>query len=573
MNNKILTPISLWAGVRPDPDYSPEIAFEREKDGVLYREVTFNGRKTSQGRVRLYGLEASPSERDPQEQGKLPALLLLTEASYGVDEKLAERFARRGYLVFCLDYCGDRGDGNEKRTVYPPTLGYADYKIAKDNLFRAENGADKTAWYEWTAAAYCAAEYLKGLPYVSDVGVMGVREGGDIAWKLMTLTALLSGVCVNSAGWLAYRGVDKFGAGSSFELNEEGRLFVAGIDSQSYAPFVKCPVLMLVSTTDSYVDADRAYDTFARINKEYYASISYSVKNGGVIDSAGVKNIDMFMDKYMKNRQIFMPKPLLVSIDEQRGKLYASLSADAQGETQEEYVYFSENAPEEAEREWVKVSVGEKDENGKEIFPLSVYGGTGQIFAFGKVCYSNGFTVCSKITFKHTESSLANGDLHSNILYDSSMDGDFFLTVDYEDSVLGDCLWKDGSTEPVVKEGYGRIRGISCPKGLRTSRIALPRYAPAEKALLHFNVYAKEDCWLQVSVVRRDDGRHNEREEDLYTYECFVEGGGKWKNYILEPNVFHNKQGAALDSFRSGRLLQFVEQDRKNFILTNIIWV
>lgn len=566
MKAKILTPISLWSGFKPGENFHSEIFSQRESDGLLYREVNFWGRRTEQDCVRIYGLEVSSLEREPHE--RVPALLLLTEASHSVDEKLAERFARRGYLVFCMDYSGERPDGGA-HTVYPAGLEYANYRVAKENLYRADAGADKTAWYEWTAAAVCAVKYLKTLPYVSDVGVMGVREGGDIAWKLMSLVPLSCGICVNAAGWLAYRGVEKFGAGSSFELDEDGRLFVAGLDSQSYAPFVKCPTLMLVSTTDSYADADRAYDTFARINPNYYSSISYSVKNGGVIDSDGVKNVDMFMEKYMKNRQIFMPKPLFVSVESEGGKLYALLSADSQGETQDCYVYFSENAPEEPEREWVKVSAGEKTEDGKMRFPLSIYGGTGQIFAFGKVRYSNGFTVCSKITFKQTDSTCDRGALHSNVLYDSSMDGDFFLTVDYEDSVLGDCLWKEGATEPVVAEGYGKIKGISCPKGLRTSRIALPRYAPQEKSLLHFSVYANEDCCLQISVVRRDENRKNE----LYTYPLFFSGGGKWKNCILSPNMLHNEQGVALDSFCSGRLLQFVEQERKNFIITNILWV
>lgn len=565
MNGKILTPISLWKNFKPTDDFQPEISTEREADGLLYREVSFRGRQTPLGGVRIYGVEVSPAERDPQE--KLSALLLLTEANEGVDVKLAERFARRGYLVFCMDYCGDRTGGG-LHTVYPADLAYANYNVAKNTLLKADKGADRTAWYEWTAAAYCAAEYLKSLSYVADVGVMGVREGGDIAWKLMTLTEFSCGVCVNAAGWLAYRGVDKFGAGSSFELDEEGRLFVAGIDSQSYAPFVKCPVLMLVSTTDFYVDADRAYDTFVRVNQQYFSTISYSVKNGGVIDPEGVKDIDMFMDRYMKDRQIFMPKPLSVSIEEEDGKLFAVLKADAQGEAQDCFVYFSENTPEENEREWIKVTAFEIASDGKMRFPLSVYG-SGQIFAFGKVRYSNGFTVSSKITFKKTDESCAGGVLHSNVLYDSDMDGDFFLTVDYEESVLGDCLWKEGATEPVVTEGYGKIKGISCPKGLRTSRIGLPRYAPQERSLLHFSVYAEEDCSLDVSIVKRDQNGNNEQ----YTYNLFISGGGKWKNCILEPNMFHNENGASLDSFRSGRLLQFVEESRKNFVLNNILWV
>lgn len=564
MAQTILTPISLWKDFDASLDLAAEILEERETDGVVFRETCFSGRQTETGRVRVYGVEVRPAGME-----KLPALLLLTEAGRPVDLRLAERFARRGYCVFCMDYRGKTAEAG-RCTEYPADAEYANFLRADRGMFHADAGAKKTPWYEWTAAAIYAVRYLRSQALVSSVGALGVREGGDIVWKLMAATDLACGICVNAAGWLAYRDVAKFGEDAVTDLAEEKRLFIAGIDSQSYAPFVRCPVLMLVATTDLYVDADKAYDTYVRVNKEQFATIDYSMGYGGAIDRRGVRNVDMFMDKYLKDREIFIARPLNIAFEEgEDGKLYAAVTSDGQGESVSDSVYFAEDSRAAHQREWIRAAAEQTDENGRKLFPLAVYRDTESIYAFARTEYSSGFTVSSRISFKKLEKHYQNNVLHSNILYDASMEGDFFVPADANGEVLGECFPTNDEDVPHRAEGYGKIAGMTCPHGLKTYRIAQRRYDPQDRSMLHFSLYAAEDCYVDVSVSGYDgEGNH-----ELYTSSVFCGGGGKWKNFVLPAHAFKNRLGTSPGSFCGCRSLQFSEEDGKSFIVTNILWI
>lgn len=43
--------------------------------------------------------------------------------------------------------------------------------------------ADETCWFEWISVALYSIEYLKQRGDVSGIGVVGIRTGGEIAWK------------------------------------------------------------------------------------------------------------------------------------------------------------------------------------------------------------------------------------------------------------------------------------------------------------------------------------------------------------------------------------------------------
>ena len=564
MAHKILTPISLWQDFDASLPLQPEIVEERETDGILYRETTFWGRQTKQNRVQIYGVEVRPVGVDT-----LPALLLLTEANRAVDLRLAERFARRGYCVFCMDYRGETAE-TDRHTVYPEDVEYANFLRSERHILHADEGAKKTAWYEWTAAAIYAVQYLRSLDYISSVGVMGAREGGEIAWKLMAVTELSCGICINAAGWLSHRNTYKFGEDTVVDMAEEKRLFLAGIDSQSYAPFVKCPVLMLVAISDVYVDADKAYDTYVRINQEQFSTINYSIGYGGAIDEKGIKNADMFMDKYLKERQIFIARPLEITLeDDGEESLSATDVSDGEGESICSLVYFAEDSIAAHRREWIKCTHGKELEGGKVSFPLPLYQKTETVFAFAQAEYSSGFTVSSKITFKRIEKDYQSAVSHSNILYDSRMDGDFFVPVDHSKAMLGGCFWTDKEGVPSRAEGYGKIFGMTCSRGLQTYRIAQRRYAPQERSMLHFNVYAPKDCYVDVRILKRIFADVYE----TFSTSLFCLGGGRWKNILLSANAFKSDMGASLNDFCDCHSLQFQAQESESFIINNILWI
>lgn len=90
---------------------------------------------------------------------------------------------------------------------------------------------------------------------------------------------------------------------------------------QSYAPFVKCPVLMLCALRDDAFDYDRAYDTYSRIGFPDGSAIAYSSDSGSCIGPHALVDMDLFLERNLKGREIYIPKPLNISLKSEDGAL------------------------------------------------------------------------------------------------------------------------------------------------------------------------------------------------------------------------------------------------------------
>lgn len=559
----ILTPISLWKDFDCGESIRSEVLGERREKGLIYTDMLLFGRTTEAGQVRIYGVEVRPEGEE-----KLPALLLLASASVSVDVALAERYAERGYCVFCMNYRGETE--GRLSTVYPVDIDYANYDRAGRTLCHADEGAKKTAWYEWTAAARYAVAYLRALPYTLEVGALGIREGGDIVWKLMTFGGLDCGICVNAAGWLSARERNKYTEEEDHGgMNEEERLFVAGLDSQSYAPFVQCPVLMLVSVTDEYVDPSRAYDTYMRINDDVFSAIDYSAEYNGAIDELGIRDGDMFMDRFLKNREIFIPESPKISLSEGEDGVYAVVATDTLGQESDSVVCYAEaNEDGGCEKEWRTVAPQSTQDNEYTFSLPSFIGGTA-VFAFGKVVYSNGFTVSSKLAVQETGKQYSASELHTSIIYDSSVPAESVFTAAKQSDCALDCILRDPGDLVVAAEGYGKIIGAGCSHGLKTYRVSQGRFLPQEKSILHFDVYGEEDCEIVVTLTRTGKSGKEER----YTDSFFVRGKAMWYNYVAEAGNLHSGNGSVLPSFLGCKELIVTEREGKPFLINNILWI
>ena len=56
----ILTPVTLWKDFEGDLPLEAEVVTERIEDGCVDREVRFSGRRTEEGRVRIWALYTVP---------------------------------------------------------------------------------------------------------------------------------------------------------------------------------------------------------------------------------------------------------------------------------------------------------------------------------------------------------------------------------------------------------------------------------------------------------------------------------------------------------------------------------
>ncbi|MDE7087254.1 MAG: hypothetical protein K2O67_03575, partial [Clostridia bacterium] len=305
----ILTPISLWKNFNDTLEVMPVTLGERVDDGIKFEYVNFSGRDTGMGRVTVYGVLAV-KENNPSRE----CVLILRDSLEEIDENLLAYFVKSGYSALCVDYGGER-DGIDRYTQYPANVKYANAVQCGRYKDFVDFSAAQTCWYEWVAVGIYARKYLSEKLDTENIGLVGFRDGGEIAWKLAYAAQFSCAVTVSACGWKAYKGLAKF-HNKEPEFDDERYRFSAGIDSQAYAPYVKCPMLILCTTNDPEFDCDRAYDTFSRINSEYsrQSSISFSVNCGGNIDYRSTNDLFMFLDSYVKDRHVFMPRPADIEV-------------------------------------------------------------------------------------------------------------------------------------------------------------------------------------------------------------------------------------------------------------------
>lgn len=562
--NTILTPLMLWRDFDDKKPLETSVLREEEINGIRYTHIRFLGRQIGEKRVQIYGVFAAPSGRDAH-----PALLILPDGGQAFDLRLSERFVKRGYAVLMIDYSGVRTDGQDC-TVYPDEVSYANFNAMGRHFKYVDEDVTKTCWYEWTAVGRYAISYLKNRDDVSKIGVIGIRIGGEIAWKLLLSEDVCCGIPVCAAGWLSYQGIPKFGKDSEVDLsmNDERRRFIAGVDSQAYAQFVHCPVLMLCSTNDDRFDYDRAYDTYSRINSEVECVISYSINSNSCIGKHGINDMDLFLAKHLKGNQVFIPKPVNISIEtDEENRLIARVILDRSGEIKKCHVFVSEDCFISSYRYWSEMTEVKYVNETERVFFLNAYEDAKAVFAFAVLEYSSGFTVSSKIAVKYLDHRVANGVPHSKIMFPTAEKAACFAVADSSAFALAGCFLEGIDVKPQSMEGYRCVDGVASPYGLKTYRVGNPKYRPNADALLCFDICSHEPGEVSISFTTvSDDGK-----QELYMTKLFLAGANGWKNIVLKSKSFKNGNGTPLSGF--DRCVSMSLTSDIVFIVNNILWI
>ncbi len=543
---------------------------EESKDGAFYSHVTYSGHAAEDGSVRIYARFAKPDGA-----GKKPAVLLLGDIGKSVDEELMAYFLEKGYAVLAPDYSGksEKDEAGVFRTLYPSSLDYGNYEKAQGLHHMHGIDPDETSWFEWTYVALYSIEYLKSREDIGNIGVVGVRIGGAIAWQTMLSPDVKCGVPVNAVGWRSFLSISKFGKDSARNLSDDRHRYIAAVEAQSYAPYVKCPVLMLCSLHDSSFDCDRAYDTYSRIGNEDGNALVYSAKGGVCIDPNGLSDMDLFLEKNLKGRQVYIPESVNVSMaEEDDGSLTICAECDKDGILEEMGVYYAEAdiATKSTYRDWHTLcSVdGRSVKNGQISVSVKPFEGAKAAFVYAYAKFINGFRITSKIVGKPL-SKFSEKAVKSRVVY-SGNETDTFGVDNYEEYSIGG-IFLEREAVPKLSAGYGDIKGTYSVGGIKTYKVSSPRYVPDENALLKFDAYSKTTQTLEV-IIEVADG---EMERERFVCNVDVKGGGKWKRFILKASEFKGETcGLPLESFNKGSALSFdCAEDENEFSITNILWL
>ena len=558
MANTFLTPVTLWKDFDDTLPLEVMTLSERNEDGIIQRDIRFLGRRAGVRRVNIYAKYVFP-----EKAGRFPAIMVFFEAGNPFDEVFVKRFVRRGYGVLCVDYCGD--NGTDLHTVYPPAVDYANYVRAGTHLNKAEPTARETSWYEWAGVARYAAKFLATREEVTKYGAIGLRTGGEIIFKIAPYVKLGCMISVCAAGWLAYRGREKF-TGEKQVFDEEHHRFIAGLDSQSYAPYINCPVLLLSAVNDTKHDYDRVYDTFQQLNPAIQKSFLYSSHGNGLIGSHSIADIDLFLDKYLKDMSVFVSDTVDLAVEENDcGDLVAKVTFDKDAELKECGIFFTEQISGAHARDWTRVlgSLNEVKDN-SVVIPLSIYEKSSRALVYAFANYSNNFSVTSKIQEVVITKPYRNACLKSRIIYSAERDSlNGVSGFRRRARSIASCFADSTGVDAKLLPGYGGLLGATAEAGLVSYRVNEPRYAAPDGASLRLDAYCKEDAHLKV--IFYFDGN----EEKAFATEVWLEGGGKWKSFCFDASDFKSQTGEHIENFRNAVSLVFIGD--KEVLINNIL--
>lgn len=556
---RILTPTLLWNEFDDSLDLTAVTLKKHTDDGVVFEDVSLLGRDTGDGRVRIYGVFASDAKAPAEE-----TVLVFPDSVDGVDYELLKLFVKKGYSAFMVDYRGE-WEGAEFSTLYPSVIDYANTAKCGRHKNFVDDTAEHTCWYEWVGVGIYARKYIVERTGSENIAVVGLRDGGEIAWKIGVVKQFACIVPVCAVGWKAYSGISKY-MSSEQALDDERYRFIAGIDSQAYAPNVKCPVMIMCSTNDSRFDYDRAYDTFSRINHDFAddSIITYSVRCSSSIGVKSCADMFLFLDKYLKRRQVFIPKLAEVNVTvDGEDNLVAVTDFDTQGIIEESGVFMAEDCIDSSLREWSVCDLKRKITDHKHEFLLNIYEKTSTVFVLAYVKYTNGFTIWSKIAVKKISGSFRNMTGKCRVLYTSKNGIDGFTIADPRTQAVGGMFFTDSIMVPQLVTKEKDIIGIYSVCGLTTYRINNPRFAPVKNSILKLDVFFDKTAEITLTLEDVSDGETYKLSQSIL--------GGVWQSLILESKLFKTVNGAPLPDY--ARNLRLCITGEGEYAVNNVMWL
>lgn len=556
---ELLSPIELWENFSKElTDDNINIINQTQEDGYICRELYFTAFENEAGKVRAY----AKFYFDPAVKN-CPSIFFLGSCKRFAETKKFLTVYLKGVSVFTVDYLGIDDCG--RYTIYPENLSYANFKYAENNLSGVSSTPKETPWYIWTAIASRALTLLRSMKEVDSekIAIFGIKTGANLAWKLAAMDGRAK--CIVSmfnSGWLGYDFLYKKNRESDIEISEERSLYLASLATQSYAPYVKIPILVNLSTNESGSTFDRGFDTYSRIPNSTLSHLS-------VIPYADKEIFYEYSDtivnwlKFHLFGEDFLPpvKPTLRFYNSD-GKLYIEIKAGNYEHIKEIMVFQAIETADSSARNWTL----QKCENmgdgvyisAAEVLDISEY-----CFAFANIKYDDNYLLSSNMSAVIPSAlGIATTNIKaSRLIYDSSFGKDCFTVINNEE--LFHC-----QNEISVIKGALDMSGICANIGdLATYKIGDPRFKAYEDDRIQIGYYSPVVQEVKIFVREYVD----EKWGNDYFYLLQTSGGDLWNKVSVSANEFKTKDGRILKSFENSVLLYF--NCSQAFLINSILWI
>ncbi len=561
MLNTILTPSVIWKNFSIPESLNVQVINIEKNSNFTTSKLFIEGRKVKDGKVKIYA-ELSRNE----ELENSPAILLLEDFSINSNRTLVNDLLNKGFAVMTIDFSG-KAEGKYVYTSYPESIKYANYETVKGELYEIKDNAKETCWYEWCAVLRYALKYLKTHDAITDVGGFAFSDVAMALWHVAgtdeNLDAAVFGL---NPGWIGYKDVYKFSGEIEPQFSDEMYKFIAGVDAQAYAMHTNCPTLLLCATNSNKFDVDRAYDTLAKIPKEVYSAVHYSINQIDRIDYDAYNNAILFFNKFLQKENVSLPSSLEIKSDIVDGRIEIEVNTEEK-KISELSIYVAQEYANPELRGWHKIDVTKK-ETGKYHASYLPFAQSGLFVIFAMLKDKNGFAISSNILGKRFKEEEISPSYKNTILYSSRKENAHTIFVSAhpaQENPTNVNVFDKGGV--VLKKGPMGIEGVGSSGGLLSFVIGSKKYKPVDGAMFMIDVFAKEQATLTIKLITNYFGNKIE-----YISSTNILGGDVWHNVQIDMNKFKTIEGMSLKEYSKVEAIEIDVKDTE-FLINNALWV
>ncbi|MDR2202433.1 MAG: hypothetical protein LBP26_06740 [Clostridiales bacterium] len=524
----VITAQQLWRDYdRKQLPLSASEILTREGYGCVEKYVYYNGEAGTDGCTRIFAKLYLP-------KNAAAAVVVMDDVQNGVESFDPLPFLKKNLAVIVPDYAGET-DRHERFTIYPRSLGYANYFRDPACVRAVPESVKRSCRYVWTTVALRSVTLAESLGFAK-IAVFGSREGGHQIYK----TAIIENAV--SCGAVMYSGtiIDEPETPDNVFLS-----YKAALDNAGYCPHLKAPILIQTPSNEQNSSLDYMSGLYAGAAAgKAFLSIAPRAVDG--IEEERIEQTALFFERVFDG--VPMPGAPTVKARGSDGSLYIDAAVDSGQEIAAVELFVARAQTVGAYRNW-RSQQKEKVGTDEYLSRVEVFSASLPVYAFVNVVYKSGIILSSEVlsVIPAALGVKASPLVQKRLVYDQS----------------------GGVTEWVGKElalapGPFAILGVtSADNRLSTFALADERYKGGPGLSLQLTAYSFIEQSLTFSVT-------SSRGFTRFECERKLSPGDNWQKLTFSHSDFRSQFGTP-DGWNE--VIIFEIKGGSKFLINSMLWI